>query len=310
MSTLGEARERYLQVRRALGFKLHDHANMLADLVAYMDRAGASVLTTELALAWATQPVGVQLYRHRARLSMVRGFARYLHTLDPAHEIPASDLLAYRPRCSVPQRYQGEQIAALIKAAALLDGPPLRAASYSTLFGLLAVTGMRVGEALRLDRHDVELDRGVLVVRNSKFGKSRTLPLSTSTVAALERYRMTRDRLSPAPGDPDAFFLSTAGTRMIYSSARRMFVRLADEVGLQPRLGNKHAHVHDLRHSWAIATLEDFYRHQVDVAAQMPLLSGYLGHTGPESSWWYLHATPELLWLAEERLEHALGELG
>lgn len=309
MSTLGEACERYLQVRRALGFKLHDHANMLADLIAYMDRAGVSVLSTELALAWATQPTGVQLYRHRARLSIVRGFARYLHTLDPAHEIPASDLLAYRPRCSVPQRYSSEQIAVLVKAAGSLDGP-LRAAGYSTLFGLLAVTGMRVGEALRLDRDDVELDRGVLAVRNSKFGKSRALPLTASTVQALERYRATRERLRPAPSDPDAFFLATGGTRMIYSSARRVFVRLASQAGLQPRLGSKHAHMHDLRHSWAIATLEDFYRRHADVGAQMPLLSGYLGHAGPESSWWYLHATPELLWLAEERLEHALGELG
>jgi integrase/recombinase XerD len=311
MSNFSDACEQYLQVRRALGFKLHDHGNMLADFVAYLDRAEASTLTTELALAWATQSVGVQPYRHRVRLSIVRGFARYLHALDPAHEVPASGLLAYRPRYSLPRQYSDEQITALIAAAGSLD-VPLRAASYSTLFGLLAVTGLRVGEALRLDRDDVELDRGLLVVRNTKFGKSRTLPLAASTVQALECYRLKRDHLCPQPTDP-AFLLTTTGTRIIYSSARRMFIRLAGEVGLEPRAGNTHARIHDLRHSWAIATLLDFYRqgHQgLDVSARIPLLSGYLGHSGPQSSWWYLHATPELLWLACERLESALGELG
>lgn len=307
-NAFSDACEQYLRVRRALGFKLRDHGNLLADFVAYLQRAGATTLTTELALAWATQSVGVQPYRYRVRLSIVRGFARYLHARDPAHEVPASDLLAYRPRYSLPRQYSGEQIAALVAAAGSLD-VPLRAASYSTLFGLLAVTGLRVGEALRLDRDDVELDRGLLVVRDSKFGKSRTLPLAASTVQALERYRLKRDRLCPRPRDP-AFFLTTAGTRIIYSSARRMFVRLAGEVGLEPRAGNAHARMHDLRHSWAIATLVDFYRQDLDVAARMPLLSGYLGHSGPESSWWYLHADPELLWLAGERLERALGELG
>lgn len=212
------------------------------------------------------------------------------------------------PRYSLPRQYSGEQISALVAAAGSLD-VPLRAASYRTLFGLLAVTGLRVGEALRLDRDDVELDRGLLVVRDSKFGKSRTLPLAASTVQALERYRLKRDQLCPRPSDP-AFFLATAGTRTIYSSARRMFVRLLARCVWSRARAMVHARMHDLRHSWAIATLVDCYRQDLDVAARMPLLSGYLGHSGPESSWWYLHATPELLWLAGERLERALGELG
>lgn len=308
MNTLSESCDQYLQVRRAMGFKLHDHGNMLADFVAYMNQVGAATVTTELAVAWATLSVGVQPYRYRARLSIARGFARYLHGLDPAHEVPATDLLAYRPRHSLPRQYSDAQIAALVSAAASLD-VPLRAASYSTLFGLLAVTGLRVGEALRLDRDDVQLDRGLLAVRNSKFGKSRILPLAASTVDALERYCLTRDRAFPRPKGP-AFFVTTRGTRMIYCSARRMFIRLAGEIGLEPRAGNSHVRMHDLRHSWAITTLTDTYHQGLDVAARMPLLSGYLGHSGPESSWTYLHATPELLWLAEQRLERALGDLG
>lgn len=307
MSSLGDALEQYLAVRRALGFKLREHGNLLADFVQELERAGAATVTCELAVAWATKPAGVQPYRHKARLSVVRGFARYLHALDPSHEVPPSDLLAHRRTRPVARYYSEAQIAALVAAAGSLT-PPLRAHTYSTLFGLLAVSGMRVGEAIRLDREDVGLERGLLLVRESKFGKSRTLPLSPSTVRALERYRVARDRLCPRPKDA-AFFLSTVGTRLLYVGVRQAFIALAREVGLEPRAGHEHARIHDLRHGFAIQTLLDFYRQGVDVAARMPLLSSYLGHSDPACSYWYLEASPELLLLAAERLERALGEL-
>jgi integrase/recombinase XerD len=219
MSPLADALEQYLEVRRALGFKLREAGNLLADFVEYLERAGSATITRELALAWATEPLGVQPYRHKARLQVVRGFARYLHALDPAHEVPPADLLAYRRQRPEPRCYSEAQIAALAKAAGSLR-PPLRAATYRTLFGVLAATGLRVGEAIRLDRDDVELERGLLTVRDSKFGKSRALPLRPSTVEALDRYRTARDRLCPRPKEP-AFFLSTAGTRLLYVSVRR-----------------------------------------------------------------------------------------
>jgi integrase/recombinase XerD len=305
MSQLSDALEQYLQVRRGLGFKLHEAGNLLADFVEHLERAGASVLTTELALAWATRSVGVQPFRWKARLSMVRGFARYLHALDPVHEVPPADPLAYRRPRPTPQLYTQAQIVALLRAA---DGlrPPLRARTYRTMFGLLAVSGLRVGEAIRLDRDDLDLESGV-VVRDSKYGKSRVLPLHPSTLDALSRYARQRDALCPRPKTP-AVFVSTAGTRLVYPCVRSAFVELAREAGLQPRSGKRDARIHDLRHGFAVQTLLDWYRSDVDVSAQMPLLSSYLGHSTPAASYWYLQAAPELLVLAAERLERALGE--
>lgn len=306
MSPVGDALQQYLQVRRALGFKLREAGNLLADFVEHLERAGSATITCELALAWATEPVGVQPYRHKARLQVVRGFARYLHALDPTHEVPPADLLAYRRQRPEPRCYSEAQIAALVEAAGRLR-PPLRAATYRTLFGLLAATGLRVGEAIRLDRADVELDRGLLTVRDSKFGKSRTLPLRPSTIKALNQYGTARDRLCPGPKEP-AFFLSNAGTRLLYVSVRSAFVALARDVGLEPRAGKDAARIHDLRHGFAIQTLLDFYRQGDDVAVRMPLLSNYLGHADPVSSYWYLQATPELMLLAAGRLERWLGD--
>ena len=306
MSPLADALEQYLRVRRGLGFKLREAGNLLADFVGYLERSGSATITRELSLAWATEPVGVQPYRHKARLQVVRGFARYLHAIDPAHDVPPADLLAYRRQRPKPRCYSEAQIAALVAATGSLR-PPLRAATYRTVLGLLAATGMRVGEAIRLDRNDVDLEHGLLLVRDSKFGKSRTLPLLPSTVVALDQYRTARDRLCPRPKEP-AFFLSTAGTRLLYVSVRSAFVALARDVGLEPRAGKDAARMHDLRHGFAIHTLLDFYRHGDDVAARMPLLSSYLGHADPVSSYWYLQATPELMLLAAGRLERWLGE--
>lgn len=246
MTGLHQHVEDYLAVRRALGFKLEDHGRLLPNFVGYLERAGAVTVTVEAALAWATQPQGVQPYRWKQRLTVVRGFARYLHTLDPATQVPPSDLLAYRRQRPTPYLFSEAAIARLLAAAGAL-AHPLRAATHRTFFGLLAATGMRVGEAARLDRGDVDLDAGLLTISHTKFNKGRRLPLHPSTVAALRDYAQQRDRLGPRPTTA-SFFVSTRGTRLAERRARAVFADLIDRLELQPRFGSRQPRIHDLRH--------------------------------------------------------------
>jgi integrase/recombinase XerD len=306
MSTLSRALADYLAMRRALGFQLERTGQLLAGFVDYADRVGAGRVTVDLALAWATQPAGADRSWHAARLAAVRGFARYLSTIDSGTEVPAADVLPGRSRRAVPYLYSDAEITALLTAAGAIRSP-LRAATYRTLIGLLAVTGLRVGEVIALDRDDVDCHRGLLVVRNSKFGKSREVALRDSTCRALDAYRQVRDRLCPAPVTP-AWFVSTTGTRLVYQNVHFEFHRLTGQAGLRARSTTCRPRPHDLRHSFAVATLLDWYRDGGDVAARLPLLSTYLGHTSPGSTYWYLTAAPELLTLATHRLEHSLGQ--
>ncbi len=257
-------------------------------------------------MSWATRPVGVQPVRCAQRLCAVRGFARYLHALDPTVEVPPTDLLPYRRQRPAPYLYSQADIIRLIAAASLLR-PALRAATYHTLFGLLAVTGMRVGEAIRLDSDDVDLHAGVLVITQTKFGKHRRLPLHPSTVAALRGYGEERDELCRRPTAP-SFFVSTRGTRLLYPCVHAAFTQLLACTGLDAPAGAGNPRIHGLRHSFAVATLRDWYRDGADVAAKLPILSAYLGHAHPASTYWYLSAAPDLLALAAERLEHTEGE--
>jgi len=292
-------------VRRALGFKLVAHGNLLVDFVDQLDQTGTSALTIEAALAWATKPQGVQPYRWKQRLTVIRGFAIYLNALDPATEVPPADLLAYRRQRPTPYLFSDADIAALLAAAGDLGNAP-RAATYRTLFGLIAATGMRCGEALALDRDDVDLDTGVLTIRLTKFNKSRRVPLHRSTLAAVRGHLDERDRLYPRPVQP-SLFVSTTGTRLADRRVRAVFADLVDQSGLKPRFGSGRPTIHSLRHSFAVATLLDWYRDGADVASRMPLLSAYLGHVSPASTYWYLQATPELLSLAAQRLEAPVG---
>jgi integrase/recombinase XerD len=305
MSLLRQRVTDYLTLRRALGYKLEAHEPLLNEFVDDLEHTGTSTVTIEAALACAMKPQGVQPYRWKQRLMVIRGFARYLHSMDPATQVPPSDLLAYRRRRPTPYVFSEEEIAAFVVAAGAL-ADPLRAATHRTLFGLLAATGMRGGEALRLDRSDVDLDVGTLDITRTKYNKSRRLPLHASTVAALEDYVCERDRWLPVAVQP-SFFVNTTGTRLAARRVRELFTKLIDQIGLEPRDGSGRPTAHDLRHSFAVTTLLEWYRTDVDVAASMPLLSAYLGHTSPTSTYWYLQAVPELLALAAGRLEHPTG---
>lgn len=306
MSAVRDAVGDYLATRRALGFKLADHEWMLESLASHLEQADASTLTTELALAWATTTRGTESWK-AARLSVVRGFARYLRTIDPATEIPPTGVLIARKRYAIPYLYSDAQIGRLLATAAQLS-PALKAASYCTLIGLLSVTGMRIGEAIRLDRDDVDLDAGVLTIRLTKFGKSRQLPLHRSTTAALARYDRQRDKLCPQPNAP-SFLISTRANRLCRRNVEHNFRGLCHRIGLDSPPGSPPPRLHDLRHTFAIRTLLDWHRTGADVQARMLWLSTYMGHVEPSSTYWYLTAAPELLALAAERLETTLGEL-
>lgn len=305
MSPLRRALADYLAVRRSLGYKLARPEKLLGQFITYLEGAGAQTVTTGHALAWATLPGGNQSW-HALRLSTVRGFAAYLRTIDPLAEMPPPDLVPWRPCRATPYLYSGADIAALIAAAASLRFP-LRVATYQTLIGLLAVTGMRVGEAISLDRSDLDLADGVLTVRESKFGKSRLVPLHPTTADALRCYLRLRDRLHPQPSTP-AGFISAVGTRLMYCNVQWTFARLAHRAGLRPRSASCRPRIHDLRHSFAVASLLDAYSSGQDGQARLTLLATYLGHVDPSTTYWYLSAAPELLALAGQRLEDHLQE--
>jgi len=306
MSALRQSLDDYLAVRRSAGYKLESVARMLSSFVGFAERAGAGSITTDLALSWATQPRQASPIWLAHRLSAVRGFAAYLHALDPATQIPPDGLLpapGYQP--APAHLYSDADIAALLAAARRLK-PPLRAATFETLLGLLAVTGLRIGEAMRLDRDDIDWDDKVLVVRSSKFGRSRELVCHDSTIEALRAYSARRDQLCPRPASA-SFFVSQCGRRLAHHSIYPTFHQLAGQAGLPGRPGGPTPRVHGLRHSFAVGTLLRWYREGGDVQARLPLLSAYLGHVRPSSTYWYLTSCPELLALAAGRLE-ALDE--
>jgi integrase/recombinase XerD len=292
----------YLRLRRALGFKLVNEGVILPQFAAFLQQAGQSTVTAQAAIAWAQQPQGVNPINWVHRLGAVRGFARYLHTIDPATEIPPGDVFT-RPVCRAdPYQYTPDDVRRLLTAARGLR-PTLRAATYETLFGLLATTGMRIGETLILRREDVDLEQGVVTVNGPKGGHVRLVPLHPSTTQALRRYAELRDRLRPSP-QADTFFISIRGTRLCYGCVRTTFIELTTVVGL--RTTGVKPRMHDMRHSFAVTQLLDWYRSGADVAGRMPTLSAYLGHVNPAGTYWYLSAVPELMQLAAQRLANHL----
>ena len=307
MSAIRQHAEDYLAMRRALGFKLTTFGPKLLSFIDYLDAHDMDVLTTDAALAWATDtPRSSDEVHWSRRLMVVRVFARHLAVLDPATEIPPVDLLPHHYRRVTPHLYTPDEITALLEAADALQ-PALRALTWRSVIGLLAVTGLRTGEACRLDRVDVDLDDAVLTVRDSKFGKHRQVPIHASTVKALDTYGQARDRIFTAP-DSAAWFVSTRGTRLQEANLPATFARLIAAAGIQVPAGQRRPRLHDLRHSLCMTILLGWYRDGVDVQARMPWLSIYLGHVDPKSTYWYLTGTPELLTLAAARLEHAFGD--
>jgi integrase len=304
MTALAEHLDDYLKLRRTLGHKLADAHRLLPRFVSYLDARDAEFVTIEAALGWALEremPVGSVVPADR--MMLVRGFARYLSGIDPRTEVPPAGTIRHPRRWRRPFIYSDTDVLAMIEQAQAVIPQPLRSATYQTLIGLLATTGLRIGEALRLDRRDLDASEGVLRIRESKFGKSRLVPLDPSAVDALERYDHTRQRLLPNPST-ESLFVSLRGTRVIYETVwptHRMLCELAG-VGASSPVTPR---VHDHRHSFAVKTLLGWYRDGVDVPSRISWLSTYLGHREPRYTYHYLSAAPDLLAHAARLLNDA-----
>jgi integrase/recombinase XerD len=293
MTVLERHLDEYLKLRRSLGHKLADAGRVLPWFVTFLNERDIEFVTMEAALAWSLErqvPAGSVVPAHR--MMAVRGFAKYLSGIDPRTEVPPAGVLRRPRRWRQPFIYTDADVLALIEHASRLR-EPLRAATYPTLIGLLDSTGLRVGEALRLDRGDLDTSEGILTIRESKFGKSRLVPLKDSTVEALERYEHTRQRLLPDPSTT-SLFVSLRGTRVIYECVWPTHRKLCEQAGVgagspvTPR-------IHDHRHTFAVKTMLHWYSQGVDVPARISLLSTYLGHREPRYTYHYLSAAPELL---------------
>lgn len=308
MTSMRKEIENYLAMRRALGFELKSPAGILRDFASFIEAKGATHITTSLALQWAKQPVGAQPAHWARRLGVVRGFAQFLSASNSRTEIPPAGLLPFHYKRKPPYIYSDTEVRNLLCAARrILSSTGLRSASYSTLIGLLTVSGMRISEVLGLDNKDVDLTKGVLTIRRTKFGKSRLVPLHHSTTRALQRYVGVRDRSRPSRLT-DAFFVGEQGHRLTQWTVRWTFNRLSRETGLRGPTARCGPRLHDFRHRMAVKTLIQWYRRGVDVERRLPILSTYLGHVQITNTYWYLTAVPELICLAAKRLEdHTKG---
>jgi integrase len=307
MSELQTALQEYLSIRRQLGFKLRDEGTIFPTFVLFVEQEGASFITRDLALRWAMQPEDVLPAWWARRLSMVRLFAKYQSAADPRTEIPPQGLLPYYYHRKTPYIYKDEEIKRLLEAAKQLPSKiGLRPYTYYTLFGLLAVTGMRMKESINLQCKDVDLTQGILTIVQTKFGKSRLVPLHPSAQRALQQYECQRDRSCPPPRDTN-FFVSDYGTRLTGCNVRHTFVKLSRQTGLRRAHASHGPRLHDLRHAFAVRTILNWYREDIDVERQLPKLATYLGHTHVNDTYWYLSAVPELMQLAIKRMEKAEG---
>jgi integrase len=304
MSALEPHVDDYLRLRRTLGYDLVETGRLLHRFAVELDAAGVTHVTTQVAVRWALAPkVSAPSSVPATRYRSVRGFARYMAGIDSETEIPPAGLIR-RPRSRRPPFiYTDEELLALLEQARASIPQPLRAATMHTLIGLLASSGLRVGEALRLDRGDVDWSDGVLHIRRSKFNKSRLVPLAPSVLGALERYAHLRDRERPAAAG-ESFFVSLRGTRVIHECVWKTFRALCDGAGVGAGSSVRPT-IHDLRHRFAVRVLLSWYEQGLDVQPRLAWLSTYLGHRDPVSSYWYLSAAPELLAHAARLLDTA-----
>lgn len=303
-STMVQLVEDYLAHRRKLGFQLQDAGHLLRQFAAYADRTGhRGPLTTELAVRWARLPQQSAPVYWARRLDLVRGFARYRAIFDPKTEIPPRGLLGPAYRRTTPHIYSEAEIAALLAAARqLAPGKGLRPHTFATRFGLLACTGLRLSEALKLTRSDVDWQRGLLIIRETKFRKSRFVPLHASALEALRTYARWREHFHPLPRT-DACFVTVHGKRLCRPTVEGAFIQLRGELGWSSKGGRRAPRIHDLRHAFACRRLLQWYEQGVDVDHAVAALSTYLGHANVGNTYWYLTGVPELLELATARFE-------
>ena len=303
MKSLQNAIEDYIALRRSLGFKLDDMAVDLTKFASFLEQKAAPYITTALALEWAMQSTDHLPSHWARRLGFVRVFARHWSATDPRTEIPPAGLLPFRAQRARPYLYTEQEIQRLLAAAkSLSPASGLRPWTYHCLFGLLAVSGLRISEAIKLERQDVDFYQGVLTIRQTKFNKNRLIPLHTSTRDVLSEYAEHRERLVPNPSS-SCFLLNDCGRCMERSAVRRTFYDLSRQIGLRGPADHTGPRIHDFRHRFALNTLIQWYRAGEDIERRLPVLSTFLGHAHVADTYWYLSIHPELMGLATERLE-------
>ena len=304
MSTLREAIKNYLELRRSLGFKLRKEGIYLSKFASFMEAKNITHITTQLALEWAQQNPSSQPPTWAQRLGFVRSFTRYHIAADPQTEIPPPGLLPFSPHRARPYLYSEEEIAHLLRCALALhpiDG--LRPWTYYCLLGLLSVTGLRIGEAIRLQLEDVNLQDGLLTVRGTKFGKSRLVPIHRTTQEVLTEYQVRRERCLAGRNVSSFFFINSHGHHLDIGDIHRVFYKLSRQTGLRGATASHGPRLHDFRHRFAVQTLLRWYRSGEDAERHLPVLSTYLGHVHVADTYWYLSACPELMAQAVARLE-------
>jgi len=303
MKSLQNAIEDYIALRRSLGFKLDDMAADLTKFASFLEQKTAPYITTALALEWAMQSTDHLPSHWARRLGFVRVFARHWSATDPRTEIPPAGLLPFRAQRARPYLYTEQEIQRLLAAAkSLSPASGLRPWTYHCLFGLLAVSGLRISEAIKLERQDVDFYQGVLTIRQTKFNKNRLIPLHASTRDVLSEYAEHRDRLVPNPSS-SCFLLNDCGRCLERSAVRRTFYDLSRQIGLRGPADHTGPRIHDFRHRFALNTLIQWYRAGEDIERRLPVLSTFLGHAHVADTYWYLSIHPELMGLATERLE-------
>ena len=307
MNTLAQAVQEYLRMRRDLGFKLKEAGKSLLSFVAFMRQHRSTHVTSKLALAWAQLPRNVRPAHWARRLSIVRGFARYRSATDPRTQIPPQGLLPFRPQRARPYLYSDDEISRLLRAALVMrhryERGALRPWVFHCLFGLLSVSGLRLGEALNLELRDVDLQSAVLTIRGTKFGKDRLVPLHASTCQVLDRYLVRRSRHWADRPVSSYLFVSSWGSRLDGGDVHRTFYALSRQIGLRGPSDSHGPRLHDMRHRFATNTLVRWYQSDQDPERLLPVLSAYLGHVHVEDTQWYLSGSPELMREAMRRLE-------
>jgi integrase/recombinase XerD len=309
MKPLKVMAQEYLSLRRSLGFKMIDTEYVLRWFLTFMQSEHETHIKTETLLRWVHASESVSLPVRSARFAVVRKFAQYVHALDSEHEVPPYRLLMHRTERTNPHIYSDSEVLRLLEACLKLrPGKGLCRYTYYTIFGLLAVTGMRISEATSLIRDDVDFSAGIVTIRETKFSKMRCIPVHSSTIEILAEYARRRDAIYPN-AESSAFFLSDTGAALTSAVVRVMFLCLSRRIGFRKPTDRNGPRIHDMRHSFAVKTVMQWYRNGADVEQYMPLLSTYLGHVKPSDTYWYLSSVPELVGLAAARLEAYQGGL-
>jgi integrase len=303
MKSLARAVDDYLALRRSLGFKLREYGDCLHEFGSFLAKNGVAHVTNKLAVEYATQRQNEKPVSWTRRLIIIRGFARYRIGADPRTQIPPIGLMRFRSQRARPYLYSKDEIRRLLKAALKIESPhKLQRHTYHCLFGLLAVSGLRLSEAINLQPQDVDWSEGVMTIRGAKFGKTRLVPLHPSTLAVLRKYADRRDKIF-AGRILQSFLVTSHGTKLEKTNLSRIFRELSRQIGIR-KTGVRHGpRLHDFRHRFAIETLLRWYRRGQEVTRRMPVLSTYLGHVNVSGTYWYLGSTPELIAAASQLIE-------